>query len=316
MPCFKSSLVVACVALVGCSSGGGTTDAGSTITFTEFCGKYTDAVAGQYSTCLGGPKEIWLKSINDLVRCSEQTHALDGGRAVYDPAFAQFCLTAASALSCTSLLDSATAPDCVKTLNGKVAVGSTCYGEIDCGDTAYCAKAAASCSGTCKAKIAAGAACAVGDSCVAGYSCINSICTLTPPAGTADLGGSCAGSVNCKVGLACDRITNNCVKPIKEGQACPVGHGICEFFTACASTSSSCVRFASAGGACGRKPVPDGGIDYEATGCLDSYCKPTAGSMAGTCAARIADMGVCGASDECLSGTCTASKCAARCVIP
>lgn len=320
MPCLiRSTVLVACVALVGCSSNGSSGaggGSGGNLTFTQFCTQYTDTVAGQISTCNGGPKELWTKSFSEIVRCGELGNAIDAGRAAYDPAFAQPCITAAAGFSCSTLLASPTAPDCVKALNGKIAVGGTCYGGIDCGEGKYCATASGACSGTCKTQIAAGAACGVGDDCVRGYYCSASVCTLNPPDGAADIGASCTGGVKCKPGLTCDRVTNNCAKPIKEGQPCVFGHGLCEFFTSCASASNTCVRFSSAGGPCGVKRVADGGLDYENSSCLDSFCKIPSGSTTGTCVVLLADMAVCAQGDECTSGICTASKCAPRCVIP
>jgi hypothetical protein len=318
---FTSIALVAFVTLVGCSNGG-TSGAGggsgAPLAFTDFCTKYVDAISGQLSTCNSGPKELWSKGLAQTVRCDEIVRAVDGGRAGYDGTAAQSCLTTVAGLSCTAILSSAGVPECVKTLDGKLPVGATCYGEIDCGEGKYCAGMTQSvCSGTCKTEIAAGVACASGDECVRGYYCSNSVCTLNPPDGTADVGASCSGSVNCKPGLVCDRLTSNCARPIKEGQPCTFGHGLCEFFTSCSSTTpSTCVRYATAGGACGTKRVADGGTDYESSSCLDSYCKIPPSSLTGTCAALVADMGVCTIGSECVSGICTASKCAPRCVTP
>ena len=311
--------VLATLALVGCSSSGtGGTGGGSgnNPALPEFCGKYVDAIAGQLSTCNSGPKDLWANALAGSVRCDEIGRAVDAGRAGYDPAFGQPCLTAAAGASCTVLFSGAQLADCVKALEGKVAVGATCYGGVDCGSSKYCARASSSCSGTCKAEIAAGAACGTGDECVRGYYCSNSVCTLNPADGTADVGASCAGSVNCKTGLSCDRVTNNCAKPIKEGQPCVFGHGTCEFFTSCASSSNTCVRSSKAGGPCGVKSVGDGGTEYESTSCLDSSCKVPTGQSAGTCVVLVADMGTCAVGSECQSGICTASKCAPRCVVP
>lgn len=310
----RSLALVACVAVVGCSSGGA--DAGNTLAFDAFCTNYLDAVAGQVATCNSGPKELWSKALRNLVSCSDLGKAVDAGRVGYDPAFGQACITTAAGFSCAALLDSAAAPDCLKALNGKVAVGSTCYGGADCGEGKYCSKATpTACSGTCKTQIAAGAACGIADDCVRGYFCSNSVCTLDPPQGSADVGASCSGGIKCKPGLACDRITSNCTKPIKESQPCQFGHGTCEFFTSC-SSANSCVRFSSAGGPCGTKQAADGGTDYETSSCVDSYCKTNTGSAAGTCVVLLADNAVCATNAECLSGDCTASKCAPRCVVP
>lgn len=311
--------VLACVALVGCSSsgsngaGGGS---GNNPTLPEFCGKYVDVIAGQLSTCNSGPKDLWANALSVAVRCDDVGRAVDAGRAGYDPAFGQPCLTAAAGASCTLLSSGAALPDCVKALYGRVAIGATCYDGVDCGEGKYCAHASSACSGTCKSEIAAGAACGTGDDCVRGYYCANSVCTLNPADGAADVGASCTGSVNCKSGLSCDRVTSNCTKPVKEGQPCVFGRGTCEFFTSCSSSSNTCVRSSKAGGPCGVKRVSDGGTEYEASSCLDSYCRIPMGQSEGTCVVLVADMGVCGVGSECQSRICTASKCTPRCVVP
>jgi|GEM_PF-3220566 len=314
----KSLLLMACITLVGCSSAGSSGAGGSgggTLNFTQFCTQYADAIASQLSTCNSGPKDLWGKALGDIVRCQELSHSVDAGRAVYDPASAQACITSTAGLACSSILNSPGTPDCVKALDGKVATGATCYGGIDCGNGSNCVIPSGSCSGNCKVRIAAGAACGIADDCVSGYYCANNLCTLNPPPGMADVDASCSGGINCKPGLVCDRLTKNCAKPVKEGQPCTFGHGLCEFFTSC-SSAGTCVRSSMAGGACGTTRAADGGSDYESASCIDSFCKLPAASSLGTCAALLAIDGVCTFGSQCQSGVCTSSKCAARCVIP
>ncbi len=309
----KSLLLVACVALVGCTGSGSSGSGGGT--FTEFCTNYADAVASQISTCSGGPKDLWAKALGEAVQCQELGNSVDAGRSVYDAASAQACITSTAGLSCTSILNSPSTADCVKTLNGRVATGGTCYGSIDCGDGSTCVIPKGSCSGTCKVQIAAGAACGIADDCVSGYYCANSVCTLNPPPGMADVGTSCSGGINCKTGLVCDRVTKNCAKAVKEGQACTFGHGLCENFTSC-SAAGTCVRGSMAGGACGTTQAADGGSEYESSSCIDSWCKTTGVTLTGTCAAPLALEATCTSSFQCQSRVCTASKCTARCAIP
>ncbi len=322
MNCLKSISLVACVVLVGCSSGGTTGGSGggsgggggAAQTLTEFCTKYVDAIGGQASTCLGGPKDLWVKQIDSAVVCSDVNKSVTANRATYDATSAQPCLTSVAGLSCTAIINAgaSVSPDCKKALNGKVAIGTACYADVDCGDVNYCAKASGACAGVCKAQLAAGAACATGDQCVNRHSCVNSVCTANPADGTAEVAVACSSSVRCKLGLICDRVGKTCATPIKEGQACVFGHGTCEPFTSCASTNI-CVRSAMPGAACG---VTLMGFNYENAGCVGSFCKVAPLSTTGTCTLRGAEMAACGNGDECVSGTCTASKCAASCVIP
>ncbi|MBS1153875.1 MAG: hypothetical protein H6Q89_5573, partial [Myxococcaceae bacterium] len=266
---FRSILLAVSCALAGCSSGGtGGTDAG--LGFSDFCGRLTEATGAQISTCSSGPKELWSKWFAEDFRCADLARAVDAGRAGYDPAFAQPCLTATASQSCSAFFADDPVPDCSQALSGKVAIGAPCYGAVDCGEGRYCARASNACSGSCKAEIAAGVACASADRCVHGYSCKNSVCTLKTPDGTADVGASCAGSIQCKPDLRCDWITSNCARLIKEGQPCVFGSGICENFTSCSSTTGTCVRDSTAGGPCGMNRASDGGTDAEFSYCLDS----------------------------------------------
>ena len=314
-------LAVACVALVGCSSSGGTGGGaggggGAALTFVEFCDKYLDTFGAQASNCNGGPKDLWVSAFNSSPLCADQSKAIAAMRASYDAASAQACINAIAAVSCTSAnLGTATLPECDKTVTGKVAIGATCYGDIDCGKANYCAKPSGTCMGSCKAQIAAGSACALGDDCVDGYFCSNSTCTLNPAGGTVDVGGSCA-SASCKRGLMCNELTRVCANAVKEGQSCVFGQQLCEFFTACSASSNTCVRYPQAGGNCGRSQVADGGSREEYVGCIKSSCKTVTGSPTGTCAAYLAENAACTFSTNCASNTCTASKCAAACVIP
>lgn len=303
-------VLTACSGTGSSGAGGG----GGSLAFADFCDKYLDAAAGQLSTCQSGPKDLWAKTLKDFLSCDTLNKAVTAGRASYDGATAQACLTSFASLSCSSLIGGVVdAPECKKTLAGKVAVGGTCYnGSPDCDGDSYCSIASGACSGTCKARIAAGAACAFGDDCVKGYSCTGSVCTLDPAGGTAEVGASCTGSSKCKPGLVCDTVTKNCANYIKEGQACVFGHNTCEVFTSCGS-GNTCVRSAMPGGACG---TTLNGALYESAGCVGSYCKVPAGMTTGTCTLRGAENAACTGSDECTSGKCTTMKCAAACTVP
>lgn len=313
----RSFLLAGLLVLCACSSGPGTTGAGGgagSLELTDFCTKYLDAIGGQLSTCQSGPKELWVKTLSGLVLCDDIKKAVTAGRAAYDGASAQACLTSVASISCSTIVGGmADAPDCKKTLAGKVKVGEKCYGDgIDCGDDGYCSKASGACDGTCKARIAAGAACAIGDDCIKGYSCVNSVCTVDPPAGMVELGASCTGSSRCKPGLVCDSVTKNCANFIKEGQACVFGHNTCETFTSCGS-ANTCVRYAMPGGACGTTTMT---TLYEYSGCVGAYCKIPTGMTTGTCTLRGATDAMCSNGDECTSGKCVSGKCAAACVVP
>lgn len=303
-------LVVAACSGSGSSGAGG---GGGTLEFNDFCTAYLDAVAAKLSTCNSGPKDAWATTLKDFLPCANLKKAVDAKRAAYDGTAAQACITSVGSAACASLLSSSPASsDCTKALAGKVAVGGTCYDRgVDCEGDSYCALTSM-CEGKCKARIASGAACVAGDECVKGYSCVNSTCTLDPPEGTAGIGSSCTASTLCKPGLACDQVTKNCAAYVKEGQACEFGHHTCETFTSCGS-GNTCLRYGAVGAACG---ATINGMMNEYAGCLNGYCKLAAMSATGTCTARGDTGATCNNGDECLSGTCTATKCVAACTVP
>lgn len=305
-------LVVAGLALAGCTGAGtGAGGGGGTPTFGDFCAQFRTALADRLSTCQSGPKDLWADALTFL-SCDDLQKAVTAGRATYDGASAQACLSSVSTLTCSSIFKGGTSGDCQKTLKGAVASGGKCYAETDCGEGSFCSKTSGACDGTCKAKLAASAACTFADSCIDGYSCVNSVCTIDPADGMVEVGGSCTGSSRCKTGLVCDSVTKNCANYVKEGATCEFGHNTCELFTSCGS-ANKCVRSEKAGGACGTTVM---GTLYENAGCVSAYCKMPTGSSTGTCTARGAIDAMCTNGDECLSGKCTSGKCVAGCVVP
>jgi hypothetical protein len=290
----------------GSGSGGGDTAANTT----AFCTDLLEAEATLLSKCLGGPAKTWAADLELLTPCSELGAAVTAGRVKFTGGSnATTCLSDIAALSCSSDTASATPAACFQALSGAVPAGGTCYSDYDCSTADFCkGLGSGSCSGTCTALVAAGAACTAGESCVAGYECTGT-CTKTVAATPgAALGAECGYMAStmtftsCAGGLACNGAAKPpvCVTQVAEGAACTPGAGVCETFTYCDPTSKTCKPYPGAGGGCGAAAGQD------LIGCFPgSYCKATTGEM-GTCTALGATGATCKGNADCESNMCSA----------
>jgi hypothetical protein len=131
------------------------------------------------------------------------------GRLTYDPAVAQACITAIKAMSCDDWNNGLKQPpECMQAFVAKVAVGGKCGSDFDCiGGTCDGADASTTppTDGTCKAKIASGAACTFNDTCADGTYCGSANTCVAQKAG----GAACVGDNECGSGN-CNETTSQC----------------------------------------------------------------------------------------------------------
>lgn len=309
---FGLGALAICMAACSGSSGANNTPQ----PFSTFCPAVLQARATYLNKCQGGPVSVWEALDNPTTTCAEVQAAITAGRMTYTATGAQPCLSAIAAIPC-----SAEAPDfsaCASALTGTVATGGSCNSSYDCKTAGnYCSVAPGTCGGTCAAPIAAGATCTAGQVCAAGYTCTGT-CTAVPVGAT--LGQPCGYNIDAGVNvacanlLACDLTTGTCANILRQGNGCPVGHGICENYTYCNPNNGQCTVYPSdAGSFCGIA----GTEDY--VGCLPpTYCSP--GPMGfGSCTPQFDAGAPCTASNQCLGypgAFCTGSIADAGACVP
>jgi hypothetical protein len=296
-------------------------DAPAPTTVAAFCTDQLGVEAEHLSVCTGGPAAAWYTNLTANNACTKLEAAVTAGRVKFDASQTHACLEAYAKFTCADGDDQGQPSECKAVLAGTVAANGTCYADVDCSGTDYCAgidEAAGDCGGKCTARVAAGKTCKLGDQCVAGYTCYRAAstkdggaaleCNKTPtfiPGATK--GASCGydkstkKTVTCEQGLSCNLTTGVCVTTVKLGGACTDGASECELYTACDPTTKKCAQFPGAGGDCGYSSGQD------VIGCLgQTYCKPSAtNALVGSCADKEASGAACAADEQCASGHCT-----------
>jgi hypothetical protein len=294
----------------GSSSGSGSGGGDIAANTTAFCTDVLEAEATLLSKCLGGSAKTWAADLGQLEPCTELGAAATAGRVTFTGGSnATTCLSDFQSLSCTGGAAPTTPAACYEALSGAVKSGGTCYSDYDCSTADFCkGLGSGSCTGTCTALVAAGAACAAGESCVAGYECTGTCTKAAAATAGAALGAECGYMAStmtitaCAGGLACNGAAQPpvCVAQVAEGAACTPGAGVCETFTYCDPTSKTCKSYPQAGGGCGSVAGQD------PIGCYPgSYCKLTTGER-GTCTALGATGATCKAAGDCASNMCSA----------
>ena len=302
-------------------------DAPDPTTVAAFCPDLLGAEAEHLSVCTGGPAAAWYVNLmaggEAGSTCANIAAAVTAKRVKFDATQTHACLEAYAKFTCADGVEQGEPSACKQALSGTVGAGGTCYADIDCSGSSYCAgidEAAGSCSGKCAARVAAGATCKLGEQCVDGYSCYRAgkdagtalTCNKTPTFIPGAAKGAACGydkstkkTVTCEQGLSCNVTTGVCVTTVKLGGACTDGASECEMFTACDPTTRKCKQLPGAGGDCGYSSGQD------IIGCVgQTYCKPSATNpLVGSCADKEASGATCAANEQCVSGHCSkASK--------
>ncbi len=287
----KAQLVVFAL-LVGCSSGGSSTGAGSRDSFIA-------QVCDQYMPCC-----VKAGKPSDGAQCRAFYGAF-ASTAGYDAAVANACLTELKAASssptfCDDGMSSTKSPSCSRVFsapNGTKKPGETCAEDGEC---------APSSEGTvdCRSAFVSGATikkCQVqvpgklGDGPCLGTRDGNS--TSYNSSGDTDVlprGFMC----DVKDGVRCDSTTDKCVAIAKIGEACTsTSSNVCTKDAYCDTTAKQCVARKLAGAAC----------ESFSTQCAEgTYCD----SKTKVCTTSVAVGGACTTSSECVTKSCVNSKCA------
>lgn len=209
------------------------------------------------------------------------------GVLTYDPDAAAGCLAAIS-VHCDDVdLVDGPAP-CPAVFQGKAADGAKCSYNVECASH-YCADNDV-CPGTCKKRVALGAACADTDKCAIGAVCFGGKCVANVPK---DVGAAC-GALSCKEGLYCNS-KGKCALPNKAGQPCDIV-GSCVAGTQCIDNGpgGTCQPMPSKGQAC----VPDIWSDAS-TQCAAGLVCFNDGGEVGTCEPKVAIGAACVNTSSC-----------------
>ncbi len=210
------------------------------------------------------------------------------GTIKYDPAAGAACL-AATKTDCAGLMKMGDVPVCRKALAGTLADGKTCSESAQC-QSDFCATKDYTCStGVCKARVAAGAACAPQDQCLEGLRCVAGKCASDAPA---KLGESCT-DLSCADGAYCDfAASGKCVAQKPAGADCS-GSDECAAPNFCnGDKAGKCAPLPPEGQPCkwtdGPKACANGLV-----------CVATSALASGTCKKPTAMGAACTSSTEC-----------------
>lgn len=256
----------------------------------------------------------------------------DAGTVTYDGTALPTCLEAFAALDCTDVAIDFP-EECKQALDGLVGEDQDCNHSLECEPGLYCD--ISTCPGTCREPLAEGATCGPTDRCAPGHTCFNEECVALgdegDPCGGPDLPQECLGGLVC-VGAddttegECYPATNLFV--LSESQQCSFGNppALCHEGLSCTAVSPTCVETAEPGGAC-EAALPDMCPEGEYCPFLGTTCTPKAGA-GDTCNALVPCKGYlrcingvcrplsdngepCVADEECFSGYCPDTECAA-----
>jgi hypothetical protein len=178
-------------------------DSDKSIALAELPPKLAQALCTAYQNCYGPIFELFLNG-GDCVAVTEQRirngtfpmlqGEIDQGKLVYDGAKMQACLDSLMGRSCAQMLERDSAA-CLAALDGTVAIGGACTLDEDCQGEAICKSSSGTCPGQCTPLLVAGQA--------------------------------CAQDADCQSGLQCSSVTQLCVQPAADGQACEYGAPPC-----------------------------------------------------------------------------------------
>lgn len=207
-------LAVAAMTL-GC--GGGSSGAGGPVALAQLPTQWAQTVCTQNFKCASAA-DIMDRTKNDCVQTNTQVWQLltgsvqDGqakGRVAYDAAQAGSCLSTLAHETCAEWT-TGTFHDvaCPEAFTPKVTTGGACQSDVEC-INGYCDGADLSADppveGTCKARVAHGAACTFADTCVA-----TDYCDSTAMSCTAKKVGGAACESDDECGNSCNTDTSKC----------------------------------------------------------------------------------------------------------
>ncbi|HEY5956319.1 MAG TPA: hypothetical protein VIV60_07205 [Polyangiaceae bacterium] len=329
----SSAVLTSLCVSMACESS--STSGSNAIAFVDLPAKYADAACTAWQACYGPMFGLFMNGMDcatlTVNRFENGTFSLierriQQGSVKYDENQAPACLDALKKLSCTQLLER-DQPECVRALDGTVALGAPCDLNEECQGSAICQAPDGTCPGKCVPLRAAGQACAADGDCDDGLQCSKATNSCVKPAA---LGEACEnGAPPCGPGLLClgkddtAGTSGTCRSAIEtltaaEGAACdPVAGILCQPGTACigdhfdvaaAKVAWLCAKMGSFAGGEACKP---GFPDACASG---HYCKTGTGLLAlqGTCtpipdAKEPCGTGIgaqCKAGAVCVAGTC------------
>jgi hypothetical protein len=196
----SASLLLLTVSMA-CESS--STSKSSGIALAELPEQYAAAACVAWQNCYGSIFSLFLNGMDCTTVTAKRFEngtfplieaGVDQGTITYDGGQAPACLDALKKLDCGQLLER-DQPECLRALDGTVALGGACDLNEQCRGSAICQATDATCPGKCVTLRTAGQACA------------------------AD--GDCAD------GLQCSKVTHSCVKPAALGEPCQNGAPPC-----------------------------------------------------------------------------------------
>ncbi len=279
---------------------GSTPDAGAVVSLSELPLMLADASCGALEQCLGTASARFFDG--GSCKASLEPATVEGSASVfaalvakstlaYDPTKVPACLSNIRSSGCDypeRRLDAL----CPGVVVGKVAAGSACSVNAECGAAGYCKTT--TCPGTCAPLVAKG--------------------------------GACSGDDDCADGLVCDATSKKCFVPGKKGDACSTA-APCGTTFVC-DASAHCVDFGSIFAATAGQPCdPEGqvlcqptltcalvGIDAQQKGMWSCEKPPTAAACHVSLPEQCASGNFCELAGG-LTGTCKAApKESAPCV--
>jgi hypothetical protein len=210
-------------AAVGCGGGSAPGASGGPVPLAQLPALWSQTVCAQNFKC-ASPADIQVnmpQPPNTQASCVDNNTMLwqllvtsvengqSSGRVAYDPAQEGTCLATLAHESCADWTTGlAHDVGCPEAYTPKVAAGGMCASDVEC-IAGFCDGADATAmppkDGSCKTRIAHGAACAFGDTCVATDFCDGTSMTCVPKKAG---GAACASSDEC--GNSCNGDTNQC----------------------------------------------------------------------------------------------------------
>jgi hypothetical protein len=281
------------------------------------CADYGQKYCDRLQACMPGVLTLYgFASVADCAAyyvpgCNASLAALHTGNTV---ALVQQCGDQLAGMSCTDLMQGASAPACLPQ-GGTISNGEACSSSWQCASGRCSVQSIDSC-GTCVPAVPLGQTCALDG--LLGSDCAdNLVCAVTTVGGTTPvcaksvaLGAACADTAVCPANAYCDAATRACKQLPSIGKTCdPSLIFYCDPAKAgafCDSVTSLCeaASVAKTGEACGW--VSDSYAQ------CSGLCDTEGDAGVGTCSPFVSEGQPCTASDVCIPGaSCTAGVCTA-----
>lgn len=299
----------------GGSAGGGT---GTISTFTDYCNAALRAQYDYFVRCGSYTRAAADALIaGSTAACATVPDIFNSGRAQFNAAGAQACVTEFQTLACTR---GPTSSGCEGAITGLVANGGTCYSYQECVTGHWC-DTESSCPGSCKPSVPVGqpSSTMYGTDCVAGAYRYGPNCAARvalgmscSPQGGVTTTRACVPGARCSAAEVCEEdlfldvgatCTPNTSPECRNGTWCTNGvctaqgdlNQPCDNLRLCKNglqcgPANVCVNYGVAGSTCGGPNVMCG---------ADLFCNITSGMTTGTCAAVRGVNGTCTNSSQC-----------------